>query len=958
MKLLLCQYNNYFNRRIKTNYDYTTKNYAIIPNVNFKNNDGVTTTQVINWDKDWTPDYLLVLDDNTVLPDELYLDPVLMQLDVNNIEYVDEMQQSEYYIKTDKSLIMEAGKFAASKDPSYEGDVKFDLELNNVPIKAVEITTANPDIFRMTVSGENHADTMDFNVENPITYDRLIDEFGWPENEEIFDIATDVFAPGVPINNMGTINVNIVDQKNFPIESRWFIKDSLKNRKGQYTLSLKRDVVADDYKDIEKHLCNIIRAQVPASNPLIFNKEPFTYNQIKKSETYLYDETMCPWIVGYIANGTDISPEPLPGDEVYDLSIDQNVDQWEYWNLKDTTILVDPQINDTRVPIAYERNFWVGGFQEAQAHQGPGWSNMDNTATGTNNQGIRYSESNYNKCKNAERQNWVDWNYLNTLIYQVNTACKTNTFLANLRSYNGLKIRFNDGIYKVNITDKGPTTIIRGQMNKDHGVEFWKHGVKDKVTEYLMNCFSVGMDGAGSVKHDDKCAYDYKVQQYAVSITLVPASNTITYKIPSGVNMLTDAPYTMFCMPYPEATAESPVIKIGKNNTFNAISKETINRVYSDIISKTITGASASNLYDVQILPYCPMKFTSASYLSDGSNKLTMDPNWEKNKDYTEIVHNSDSGEKVIGYIFFPKESSFKFTISKCFRNNSNHYLYNEYRTGDVKIGNETEFIRFCSPNYSGTFEMVPAKNGGLNSVQVLCTYKPYNPYIQVQPEFNSLYGQSFEDSRGLVCTGDFSLPIKNDAWVNYELTNKTYQQTFNREVQHMEVSQDIARQQQVAKAITGTITGAVSGATTGAIVGGGAGAAAGALAGGVTSAIGGGIDYSNLVKQQKEDINYSKDMFNFQLQNIKALPSSLAKTSSLNVNSKYVPFIEFYSATDEEKELLKLYLEYNGMTAGFCGNIDPQKFVQANIIKYEGELEPQAVNELNNELLKGVYFE
>ena len=253
---------------------------------------------------------------------------------------------------------------------------------------------------------------------------------------------------------------------------------------------------------------------------------------------------------------------------------------------------------------------------------------------------------------------------------------------------------------------------------------------------------------------------------------------------------------------------------------------------------------------------------------------------------------------------------------------------------------------------------MVPAKNGGLSSINVLCTYKPYNPYIQVQPEFSSLYGQSFEDSRGLICTGDFSLPIKNDAWVNYELNNKTYQQTFNREIQHMEVSQDIARQQQIWKSIAGTATGGLTGATAGSLIGGVKGAVIGGAAGTTLSAVGGVLDYNNLKRQQQEDINYSKDMFNFQLQNVKALPDSLAKTSSLNVNSKYVPFIEFYSATDEEKELLALYLRYNGMTAGFCGHIDPNKFVQANIIKYEGDLEPQAVNELNNELLKGVYFE
>ena len=953
MKLLLCKYNNYYNRRIKTDYSYTKGLYQIIPNINFKYNDEVTTSQVINWDKDWDPDYLLVLKDNVILPEELHLNPTLAYIEIGGQYYEDEIVNTQYYVKTDKSLTFDVGGFAREKDPDLTGHVSFDLELNSILIKKLEITTANPDVLKLTVTGGTHSNVIDFSVDKPITGDRLIDEFGWPETETIEDISTGTSS--WPIDTAGKIVINIVNQSDFPIESRWFIIDSQENRVGQRTFSLKRDVVADDFKDINKHLCNIIRAQVPANNPLIFNKEPFSYNQIKKSETYLYDETMCPWIVGYIANGTSITPDPLPADDAYDLSIDLNHDQWEYWDLRDTIINVDPQINDTRVPIAYERNWWIGGFEECQAHQGRGWSSIDDIGTGTNYQGIRYSEENYNKCKSAARQHWIDWIQVNNLILQINTEYKTNAYINTLYTYNNLKIRFNDGIYRVSVVNKGQKTIKKGQMNVNDGPVFWKHGVEDAVTDYLLDCFSRGMDGAGSIKHRNTCAYDYKVTQYSLSITLIPASSEIHYSIPTGVNNLSDAPYTMFCIPYPEATPDAPSISTG--GLF--YSKDVITRVYNDIINRTITSSGTSNLYDVQILPYCPIKFNKTTYYSsENRNDLVLDPNWKEGKDYTRIYIQSASGSTTRGHIFFPKESSFKFNISKCFYNKRNHSLKVTYFVPDVKISNETEFIRLCSPNYSGTFEMVPAKNGGLSSINVLCTYKPYNPYIQVQPEFSSLYGQSFEDSRGLICTGDFSLPIKNDAWVNYELNNKTYQQTFNREIQHMEVGQDIAKQQQIWKSIAGTATGGLSGATAGALIGGPKGAIVGGAAGTALSAVGGVLDYNNLKRQQQEDINYSKDMFNFQLQNVKALPDSLAKTSSLNVNSKYVPFIEFYSATDEEKELLALYLRYNGMTAGFCGHIDPNKFVQANIIKYEGDLEPQAVNELNNELLKGVYFE
>ena len=36
-----------------------------------------------------------------------------------------------------------------------------------------------------------------------------------------------------------------------------------------------------------------------------------------------------------------------------------------------------------------------------------------------------------------------------------------------------------------------------------------------------------------------------------------------------------------------------------------------------------------------------------------------------------------------------------------------------------------------------------------------------------------------------LVPDGDFSLPMVTDAFVEYELNNKNYQQIFNRQIEH-----------------------------------------------------------------------------------------------------------------------------------------------------------------------------
>ena len=47
--------------------------------------------------------------------------------------------------------------------------------------------------------------------------------------------------------------------------------------------------------------------------------------------------------------------------------------------------------------------------------------------------------------------------------------------------------------------------------------------------------------------------------------------------------------------------------------------------------------------------------------------------------------------------------------------------------------------------------------NQGIDSFDIECTYKPYNPYIHISPNYKGLYGKDFDDIRGLICGGDFS---------------------------------------------------------------------------------------------------------------------------------------------------------------------------------------------------------
>ena len=78
------------------------------------------------------------------------------------------------------------------------------------------------------------------------------------------------------------------------IDSRWFIIDSVRDRAGQYTLTLRRDLLADYYNEIIDADTYIEKATLSGEDPLIYNSENFDVNQIFTSQRLLKDETECP----------------------------------------------------------------------------------------------------------------------------------------------------------------------------------------------------------------------------------------------------------------------------------------------------------------------------------------------------------------------------------------------------------------------------------------------------------------------------------------------------------------------------------------------------------------------------------------------------------------------------------------------------------------------------------------
>ena len=713
------------------------------------------------------------------------------------------------------------------------------------------------------------------------------------------------------------------------IVSRWFVIDWTKVRGNQYKGLLRRDLLADNYETITTSPSFIEKGYVEPTDSAIFNKENMNFNQIKTRETLLKDDSNTAWIVGYIAKD-----HPALNDKTFtynpdvDMTISGNFSDWEYASWCDgnthTTIKESNIENIVRYVL---RATNIREFQFSPISNSS-FISLANDSWNVVSTGSKNAQQVLDDYTNSNWYGNIYWSTVIEKIYQDNPTYANSTIMSTLTSLVGKKVQFQDGIYEFKIVNIDDTT----------GWKYWNSG---NLYTYLYNTVVADLQELGgtiSVVTRYPVAYNLNITNFIVTATkLENVQGTYKYSIPQTTRLLNDAPYKMFCIPYYKDG--NYLFQVNDTNHRYTLDKD-IMLTWSFNIATEL----GNSLYDLQILPYCPI----SNWRGNANVAGIFSVNKTENVDYTTLL---DSNNKVVG------------VCSWCDVSSKEQFLKYPIEIMDYKVENECDMYRLCSPNYASAFEFNPAKNDGVEGYNVRYTYKPYQPFINVAPKFNRLYGKDFKDNRGLILSGDFSLPIVKDAWINYELNNKNYLVAFDRQIENLESNYSWQKKMGIANAITGTIQGGVSGAMSGALVGGGVGAVVGGVLGTGASMVGGIMDVSMQQSLHNEAIDYTKDNFGYQLQNIQALPNTLNKVSSIISVSKLFPFVEYYTCTNEEKEALENKLKYNGMTVGRIGKIidylqqDTQTYVQGQLIRLEGKFDTHIANEIANEFKKGWYI-
>lgn len=717
----------------------------------------------------------------------------------------------------------------------------------------------------------------------------------------------------------------MVEERDGVIHSRWFVMDTARNKAGQYTITLKRDTIADYYDDVMDATTFVERGTLKSINdPALFNKEGFQVNQIKTAEAPLKDYTGCPWIVGYIAKNadtTELENLEFPVSDVIDYNGIINWPFKEYYDagkqlLNHSHFRFEGQVEDLRKLWRYKLSYYPSTDEYSV--------NVIHETASTGATALNENFFNPDNISAAEKTTLRNYQLDSNKVF-----IDEDLFEQALRD-NGKIIKDGNSYYRIETTITTVNTKSNVDPNSSYAVAF-----SSGMYGVIKN------PGNTNVSYFNKGYFGIAYQGQALSFSLVPVNRSEADKLgklsidPNSIGHLDDSPYDMFCMPYMDG-------KLVRGETTLELTKQQQLQIGSGLNCNDI-------IYDIQLLPYCPI---SNLIIDEGSITI---PSTVNTSDILYKANDDDKGI-VVSVIMWAQQSEGTITIRAPQEVAAKELLAHRRTTAlGYKTTNELDMWRLCSPNYNGVFEFNYAKNKGVSYYRVDYAYKPYTPYIHVSPLFKNtgLYGGMYNDNRGLICGGDFSLPKTTDAWANYELTNKNYMKSFERQIETMEVQHKWDKRSNIINSIAGGIGGVMGGAMVGGPIGGVAMGAAG---------IGEGI-YNAIESEalHKEQLSSMRDQFNYNLQNIQALPMGLSKVSALNPNNKIYPFIEYYTCTDEEREWVKENLNYNGWTIMRVGNISNfiDGFVKGRIIrmseKFTGDF--HALSDINNELSKGVYI-
>ena len=729
-------------------------------------------------------------------------------------------------------------------------------------------------------------------------------------SEQVINLKKD----DLDIENYDYLLAQDIDSNTF---TRWFITKAVKTRKLQYLLSLRRDLISDNWKALNEAIIKVNRGYTDISSPYFFNAEAIDVNTIPKSQTYLKDDSGVSWLVAYLPKiasdvGTETTTTIVDGETVTTTT---------HWYDKSVEFQSSTLTPDYTMSIA-EMNALIG---------------YDKSVIGNEDVYLNYNLYNTKYTMDKMRMNL----FTKTIRFVSNPSLMSNSvYITAGDSFKGSYVRMLESL----VSDLGNKFMSVYSYNNI--LSKYNHRIIQVGNDYYQINISLtaGSEQSGDLSNSSNTTL-YLNSSYG-GVLHTSSSNFFSYNyIPSKINI--------FYSPI-QTTPGSFYYKTTRNNTnggaYDCIAVPykdeygngaTVNGVYHDpetmmcFMSQLSASWGTEVVYDVQCLPYRPTINTTNPVLD---------------VDYGYIWKSET--KTPMGYVYYVKDvnRTFNIDVSIDASNNKADYL--------------TKHYKLIGGNYNSSFDLKVYENNGIDYFNVDMTLLPYNPWIKINPNFKYLNGKDFNDATGLVLSGNFSISMLTNSFTEYQYNNSNYEAIFNAQMAYTEYQQKEQLKSSVVSSMTSAVSTAGQIASLGAL-GGPVGMAIGAVSGavsGIASGIAGAYDISVQKRLNNKANEYTKQQYELSLGNIKSKPTTLAKVTSLNINTKMFPYIEEYGCTNEEYEQVSKYLEFNGYSINVVGQMSDYLvsncYFSGSVIRFKNvSLNNYILGELNTELEKGFYI-
>ena len=290
-------------------------------------------------------------------------------------------------------------------------------------------------------------------------------------------------------------------------------------------------------------------------------------------------------------------------------------------------------------------------------------------------------------------------------------------------------------------------------------------------------------------------------------------------------------------------------------------------------------------------------------------------------------------------------------------------YQYNINLTDLTDINKETDTIKIVSPSRASQYLFRPYDNNGNMEFMARITLRPYTSTIYIRPSTQGLLMNDWDDKDCLIIQEDFSLTNVSSEWTQYIYNNRTYLNAFERQMQGREYERSWERQVEQAQAKSDdwnarNISAQKARTYTGNIP----------IVSGIAAAIGSAWqdqDYMAAAQLDREynealyqeGMSLSRDLFEYQLENIKSQPLIPSKVTTIDCKFLDGVYLEYYSTNDTELNAIRNFYRYNGNRIDDYGTFSDYwgNFIKGKIIISQNYTQPE-IDELNRRLSMGIF--